>query len=650
MKLNFKSKFNVKSRQRKLLLMLVDFLVILSAYIISWLALMRRVSFPDVAPTMFLSGLCFIIIFLIVFYLFGLYESLWRYAEAHEFLLCMFATIIAALTFLAVTWFWLQPPNVPIRVPLTVYVLSAQMAGAGTLFIRMAYRAFRNSYTGAHKGLGKKKAMIVGAGETGISVLYNINNDPQPRYEVVCFVDNDPFKIGRRINRVKVESNTNDIPKLVEKHGIQVIILAIPNNEGDAVKQIANICLKTRCQLKKVPAMSEFIADSQSGTQQIQDISIEDLLGRDVVDISSGDTRYLTDMVVMVTGAGGSIGSELCRQIMRQRPRRLVMVDIGENGLYDIQQELLHNGISDNISLHAEVASMRDEAKIELLFNRYNPEIIFHAAAHKHVPLMESAPEEAVKNNIFGTLNVARCADKHGVERFVMVSSDKAVNPTSVMGATKRVCEMIIQCMARISKTKFVAVRFGNVLGSSGSVIPLFRNQIAQGGPVTVTHPDVIRYFMTITEAVNLVITAGEMAEGGEIFVLDMGQPVKILDLAENLIRLSGFEPYEEIDIEFVGLRPGDKLYEELLMDEEGIRKTLNKKIFVGAPLNVSPDYLFPALDDIKNPTFDNDMIEIVGSLTKLVPEYSQGMICGDDGSVGQLNENASPQYHPVGQ
>jgi FlaA1/EpsC-like NDP-sugar epimerase len=602
--------------------MFVDFFVIFTSYMVSWLLLMRRMDLREAVPTMFLSCLIFIVIFLIVFRIFGMYESLWRYAEAHEFIRCMIATVIAAGLFLACTWIWLQPPYVPMRVPLTVYFVSAQMAGMGTLLIRMAYRAFRVSYINGNKGHGIKKAMIIGAGKTGTAVLNSIYNEPQKRYEVVCFVDNDRAKIGRRVNRVKVEGNVGDIPKLVTKHGIQVIIIAISNMIGEDVKEITDICIKTRCQLKKVPAFSEFVTDTPSAINHIQDVHIEDLLGRDVIDVSSEQLEYLTDKIVMVTGAGGSIGSELCRQIALYKPKRLVMVDISENGLYDIQQELLFSMANAKLALHAEVASIRDEAKINILFERYSPEVIFHAAAHKHVPLMESAPEEAVKNNIFGTLNIARSADKYNVERFVMVSSDKAVNPTNVMGATKRVCEMIIQCMARISKTKFVAVRFGNVLGSSGSVIPLFKSQIAHGGPVTVTHPDVIRYFMTITEAVNLVITAGEIAEGGEIFVLDMGKPVKILDLAETLIRLSGFEPHEDIKIEIIGLRPGDKLFEELLMDDEGMGKTMNRKIFVGASLETSPDELFPNLDKIKSIAYENDNMGIVNFLHELVPEY----------------------------
>ena len=323
----------------------------------------------------------------------------------------------------------------------------------------------------------------------------------------------------------------------------------------------------------------------------------------------------------MVTGGGGSIGSELCRQIAASKPKKLVIVDIYENNAYDIQQELIRK-YGDKLDLHAEIASVRDLKKMDFLFSKYKPEIVFHAAAHKHVPLMENVPEEAVKNNIYGTYNVARCADKYGTKRFVLISTDKAVNPTNIMGATKRCCEMIVQSMNKVSNTEFVAVRFGNVLGSNGSVIPLFKKQIDNGGPVTVTHPDIIRYFMTISEAVSLVLTAGEMAEGGEIFVLDMGEPVKIVDLAENLIRLSGYEPNEDIKIEFTGLRPGEKLFEELLMGEEGLKKTPNDKIFIGEPIDVSEEKVFNFLDSNKCFAENNESEKVIKLLKEMVPTY----------------------------
>ena len=614
-----------KARYRRILLMIADFLLILLSYLGSWLILMRRIEFVDYAFTMTLSGLCFIAIFLVVFLIFGMYGSLWRYAEAQEFIKCLLATVVAAVVFVAVTWVWFQPPYVPGRIPITVYFLSSMLAGISTLFLRMAYRAYRTTKIGRKASSGTKKVMIVGAGQTGSAVMQDLYHKPGQKYEVVCFVDDNSEKVGRRINRVKVEGTSNDIPRLVDKHAIDVIILAAPSASNKDRSRITNICAQTKCQLKKVPSLHSFVTDAASIATHIEDVSIEDLLGRDVVDVGANKSTYLAGKVVMVTGAGGSIGSELCRQAMSQKPKSLVMVDISENNLYGIQQELfMDRGNRRDMSLIAEVASVRDEDKIDLLFGRYRPDVVFHAAAHKHVPLMEAVPEEAVKNNIFGTLNVARCADRHQVGRFVMVSTDKAVNPINVMGASKRVCEMIIQSMAQLSKTEFVAVRFGNILGSSGSVVPLFKNQIAGGGPVTVTHPDIIRYFMTISEAVSLVIIAGEMARGGEIFVLDMGEPVKILDLAESLIRLSGFEPYRDIGIKFIGLRPGEKLFEELLMSEEGLEKTRNQKIFIGAPLDIAPEDLFDSLSKLRVLAAENDACGIVALLHKLVPEYGE--------------------------
>jgi len=625
MKLSLLGSIGSKTRHRKILLMVADFLLISLSYIVSWIILIRIIEFSDYFLTMMISGIIFIVIFLIVFLIFGMYGSLWRYAEAHEFMKCLLATLLAAGIFVGITWFWLQPPIVSVRIPITVYFLSSMMAGISTLFLRMAYRAFRTSRVGMKASAGVKKVMIIGAGETGNSVLHDLYREPKRRYEVICFVDDNENKVGRKIQRVKVEGTTEDIPRLADKHGIDIIIFAVPGASTAERSRITNICAKTKCQLKKVPDLYSFVTDATSIVAQITDVSIDDLLGRDVVDVGGHKSEYLHGKVVLITGAGGSIGSELCRQVMAQEPKLLVLVDISENNLYDVQQELLRGrGTRKGIKIIAEVASVRDENKMDLIFERYRPEVVYHAAAHKHVPLMEAAPEEAVKNNIFGTLNVVRCADRHQVGRFVMISTDKAVNPINVMGATKRVCETIIQSMAQMSETEFVAVRFGNVLGSNGSVIPLFKDQISAGGPVTVTHPDIIRYFMTISEAVSLVLIAGEMAKGGEIFVLDMGEPVKILDLAESLIRLSGYEPYRDIGIKFVGLRPGEKLFEELLMDEEGLNKTENQKVFIGSPIEISAEYLFKQLQILKSLAESNDRDGIMRILHDLVPEYGE--------------------------
>jgi len=623
MKLSLLGIIGSKTHHRKVILMLADFVLITLSYLGSWLILVRIIDFADYFLTLTLSGISFVAIFFAVFLLFGMYGSLWRYAEAYEFLKCLIATLVAASIFVVITWFWLQPPFVAVRIPIVVYFLSSMMAGISTLFLRMAYRAYRTTIIGRKTTSATKKVMIIGAGETGNAVLLGLNREPESRYEVICFVDDDVNKVGRRVQRIKVEGTTEEITKLVSKHGIDVIIFAIPEAANAEKSRITNICAKTKCQLKKVPDLYSIVTDATSIIAQITDVSIDDLLGRDVVDIGGQRSGYLLDKVVMVTGAGGSIGSELCRQVVAQRPKSLIMIDISENNLYDIQQELIRSlGISKGVSLYAEVASVRDENKMDLIFERYHPEIVYHAAAHKHVPLMELAPEEAVKNNIFGTLNVARCSDRYDVKRFVMISTDKAVNPINVMGATKRICEMIIQSMQQMSQTEFAAVRFGNVLGSDGSVIPLFKSQIADGGPVTVTHPDIIRYFMTISEAVSLVLVAGEMAKGGEIFVLDMGEPVKILDLAESLIRLSGYEPYRDIGIKFVGLRPGEKLFEELLMDEEGLNMTENKKVFIGSPIEISPEHLFKELHSLKSLADNNETDAIVKMLHELVPEY----------------------------
>ncbi|MEG0271716.1 MAG: nucleoside-diphosphate sugar epimerase/dehydratase [Hydrogenoanaerobacterium sp.] len=612
---------NFKNKYRKLILMLADIILISVCYLFTWSALMGRISLHAYFPTLIISWGIYAVIFFIVFLLSGMYESLWRYAEAHEFFKCCVATLISSALFVVITLLLLRPPLVAYRVPYSIYLLSALISGMSTLIMRMAYRAYKTTTQGGKISSNAQKTMIVGAGYTANQIIQDINRAAESKYEVVCMVDDDPNKMNRTIQKIHVSGKCVDIPKLVERHGIQVIILAIPGATTKQRKRIVNICAKTKCQLKKVPDLYEFVTDTTDIISQLHSVSVEDLLGRDVINVGKNPAAYLHDKAVMVTGGGGSIGSELCRQIAAQHPKKLIIVDIYENSAYDIQQELVRQ-YGDKLNLHTEIASVRDTRKMDKLFNKYRPEVVYHAAAHKHVPLMETAPEEAVKNNIFGTLNTARCASKYGVKRFVMISTDKAVNPTNIMGATKRTCEMIIQCMDQISNTEFVAVRFGNVLGSNGSVIPLFKNQIEAGGPVTVTHPDIIRYFMTIPEAVSLVLTAGEMARGGEIFVLDMGEPVKILELAENLIRLSGLEPYKDIQIEFSGLRPGEKLYEELLMGEEGLKKTTNEKIFVGEPIDISPSYLFNFLDKFKPIAYGNETAEVVRNLHELVPTF----------------------------
>ena len=433
-------------------------------------------------------------------------------------------------------------------------------------------------------------------------------------------MDDSQNKKGKRISGVKVVGNRYDIPDLVKEYEIDVIIIAIPTLETEEKTEIINICKKTTCKLQIIPGIYEIIK-GEATISRIKDVDVEDLLGRDPITLDNeGIKTYISNKVILVTGGGGSIGSELCRQIAVYNPKELIIFDIYENNAYDIQNELKYK--YPNLKLTTLIGSVRDIDRLEEVFSEYKVNVVFHAAAHKHVPLMEDSPKEAIKNNVFGTLNVAKMASKYNVNRFVLISTDKAVNPTNIMGATKRLCEMIIQAMDKQSKTEFVAVRFGNVLGSNGSVIPLFKKQIANGGPVTVTHKKITRYFMLIPEAAQLVLQAGCFAKGGEIFVLDMGKPVKIYDLAYDLIKLSGFEPNVDIKIEVTGLRPGEKLYEELLMSEEGLKNTSHNKIYIGKPTFESMDVLQKKLDELRALLSEDDINIIKEKMTSIVPTY----------------------------
>jgi FlaA1/EpsC-like NDP-sugar epimerase len=432
-------------------------------------------------------------------------------------------------------------------------------------------------------------------------------------------VDDNGAKQGKYIRGVKIMGGRKDICRLAHELEINEIVVAMPSAPQREIREILNICKETNCEMKVLPGLYQMIKGEVS-MSKLRKVEIEDLLGREPIRIQLDQImQYVSGKVVLVTGGGGSIGSELCRQIAAHSPRRLIIVDIYENNAYDIQQELKHS--YPGLDLVVLIASVRNTHRIESIFQTYQPEIVYHAAAHKHVPLMEDSPNEAIKNNVFGTYKTARAADKYGCKRFVLISTDKAVNPTNIMGASKRICEMIVQTMNNRSKTDFVAVRFGNVLGSNGSVIPLFKKQIEQGGPVTVTHPDIIRYFMTIPEAVSLVLQAGAFARGGEIFVLDMGEPVRIVDLAKNLIRLSGFKPYEDIDIQFTGLRPGEKLYEELLMSEEGLQETENKLIHIGKPIEMNEELFLRQLEELKR-IANEDSANIRRKVKEIVPTY----------------------------
>ncbi|MBE6650130.1 MAG: polysaccharide biosynthesis protein [Ruminococcaceae bacterium] len=466
------------------------------------------------------------------------------------------------------------------------------------------------------------KSIVIGAGTGAEILLRSLFSDASfTKCDPVAVVDDNKKIHGSLIRGVPVIGSREDIPEIVRKNRIKTIFFAIPSATNEERREILKICSSTGCDVRILPAVDESL-DNTDPVSKIRKVSVFDLLGREPIRIDVNKIcGYVEGKVVMVTGGGGSIGSELCRQIAERSPKKLIIFDIYENSTYDILNELKRN--HPEVDVLALIGSVRDEERLNSVFDEYRPEIVYHAAAHKHVPLMEDSPHEAVKNNVFGTFNTVRAADKFGTKRFVMISTDKAVNPTNIMGTTKRLCEMIIQAYNKKSSTEYVAVRFGNVLGSNGSVIPLFEKQIAEGGPVTVTHPDIIRYFMTIPEAVSLVLSAGASAKGGEIFVLDMGEPVKILDLAENMIRLSGFEPYHDINIEFTGLRPGEKLYEELLMDEEGLQKTDNSLIYIGQPISLDDDEFFSSLEELWKVACDEDS-DIRAALHKMVPTFNE--------------------------
>ncbi len=502
------------------------------------------------------------------------------------------------------------------RFPLLFGAIFLIVSGTGRASKRVTALLYHRFFLEPTSG---ERTMIVGAGKAGAVLLREMQTSQHLSLSPVCFVDDDPYLQNSFISGIPVAGTSEDIPRLVQKYDVKRIVIAIPTAKKSDVKRIHDICLKTKCPVQTVPGLYQLV-NGQVSVTSLRDVDVSDLLGREQTPIDIEQIiGYIEGKTVMVTGGGGSIGSELCRQIAQHKPRQLIILDIYENNCYDIQQELLRK--YPDLPLLALIASVRDENKINQIFDTYRPDIVFHAAAHKHVPLMETSPTEAIKNNVFGTRNVATAADRYGTKRFVMISTDKAVNPTNIMGATKRICEMIVQTMGRHSKTEFVAVRFGNVLGSNGSVIPLFRRQIAEGGPVTLTHPDIIRYFMTIPEAVSLVLQAGAYAKGGEIFVLDMGEPVKIYDLAYNLIKLSGYEPNVDIEIKITGLRPGEKLFEERLMAEEGLQKTENEQISIGKPLEIDEEKLASFLEKLRQAAFD-DSPELRELVKGLVPTY----------------------------
>ena len=561
---------------------------------------------------------------LVVFFLCRFYTTMWQFASLDELIQIFFGVSISSVL-IAVMGFTMASPvfhtnRLPIPVYLMGWALMFLFAGGSRFSIRLWHR--RKRRLSQQDSEEFHRVMVVGAGEMGSMVIKDMKTAPESKGIPVVAIDDDKSKRGTRIHGVKVAGGRESIPRMAGRYNIDQIVLAIASAKKEDRQDILSICAKTGCKLKTVPALYE-ILEGDMEHPAVRDVDILDLLGRDEVDLNVEEiSGYLKNKTVLVTGGGGSIGSELCRQIAHFHPKRLIIFDIYENNAYDLQNELLMK--FPNLNLEVLIGSVRDRARVEHVFEVCRPDVVFHAAAHKHVPLMELSPGEAVKNNVFGTLNVAQACDKYGVKRMVMISTDKAVNPTNIMGATKRICELIIQYCSRHSKnTDYMAVRFGNVLGSNGSVIPLFKRQIAAGGPVTVTHPDIIRYFMTIPEAARLVIQAGGMAHGGEIFILDMGEPVKIVDLARNLIRLSGLEPDVDIKIKYTGLRPGEKLYEELLLDSEGgCQKTSHQLIYIGKPIPFDEETFLADLESLRK-VAGVDNVKMVELVHRLVPTYT---------------------------
>ena len=584
------------SRSRMIALFIVDMLTVV---LDSYLAIILRFKLDNIwVPEEYMSSvehymIINVITTVIIFLLLNLYNRVWSYASLYEMLLIVCAAMLST-AFQAFGFSLLYLP-----IPRSYYFFYFILLSITTLITRFSYRILHTMQNGIKKSAKhSRNTIVIGAGEAGNMIIKELKSSKYLNQKVVCVIDDNPSKKGQYIHGIRIVGGRDMIQEAAKKYDAEEIILAIPSAGNKATRDILRICNLTDCKLKILPGMYQLIND-EVGVSNLREVSIEDLLGRDAINIDMESVgQYVSNKRVLVTGGGGSIGSELCRQIAAHNPKLLIIFDIYENNAYEIQQELIRK--YPNLKLEVLIGSVRNTSRIESVMEYYRPEVVFHAAAHKHVPLMEDSPNEAIKNNVFGTYKTARAADKYGVKKFVLISTDKAVNPTNIMGASKRMCEMIVQTFSKYSRTEYVIVRFGNVLGSNGSVIPLFKKQMEAGGPVTVTHPDIIRYFMTIPEAVSLVLQAGAYAHGGEIFVLDMGEPIKIADLAKNLIRLSGYTLGVNMEIKYTGLRPGEKLYEELLTKEEGLQKTANDLIFIGKPLEFDEVHFLSQLRELE--------------------------------------------------
>ena len=614
-----KEPFNYAKLYRRTGLIIYD---VVSITLASFLAILIRYNFNlDIIPEHFLDPVTGflpinIVLTLVVFYLFKLYDSLWAYAGESEMQNLVMACVISGvLNALGLQFFKYESQPVP----QSYYFLYTFFLMTLIFVSRFSYRFLRSKKHRFENRNNSKGVMIIGAGEAGNAIIKEIITSNYSTMSIKCIIDDDSNKWGKYIQGIRVVGGRDRIVECADLYDIDEIIVAIPSVSRADLKKILEICKNTSCKLRSLPGMYQLV-NGEVNVSRLRDVEVEDLLGRDPITVDLDSIAgYVSGKVILVTGGGGSIGSELCRQIAGHRPKQLIIVDIYENNAYDIQQELKRK--YPDMDLVVLIASVRNTLRMNLIFEKYKPDIVYHAAAHKHVPLMEDSPGEAIKNNVFGTWKTAMAAAMNGTKKFVMISTDKAVNPTNIMGASKRICEMIVQTFNKHYDTEFVAVRFGNVLGSNGSVIPLFKKQIEAGGPVTVTDPNIIRYFMTITEAVSLVLQAGAYAKGGEIFVLDMGEPVKILDLAENLIKLSGYKVGEDIRIEFTGLRPGEKLYEEMLMEEEGLQDTSNKMIHIGKPIEMDEMRFFSQLEKL-NKAAKEESSDIKDIVMEIVETY----------------------------
>ena len=614
-----KTQSNSQWIKRATLIVIADIFVVLFSY---FAALFIRFEFSLAnIPTVYLETYLWMmplwcLLTWVVFYIFKLYHSIWSFVSIDEAI-----TVVKAYAVIFVV-FSICGLLLDFNMPRSYYAIGFILSFLLHMSVRFSYRAFRIAFKGGKSGLknGTDRVMVIGAGSAGSIIVRDLKNNSDTNQYPVCIIDDNKGKWGRSLFGVPVVGGREDIIEKVEEYKVNTVIFAIPTASVKDRKEIFNICKETGCKLRTLPGMFQ-LANGEVKVSQLKDVELTDLLGREPITIDNNEVfGMLSGKTILVTGGGGSIGSELCRQIAKHSPKQLIIFDIYENNAYEIQQELKRS--CPDLDLVTLIGSVRNTHRISSVMNEYKPDIVFHAAAHKHVPLMEDSPNEAIKNNVMGTYKTARAAIDAGVSKFVLISTDKAVNPTNIMGATKRICEMIVQMLGRQQKTTtFVAVRFGNVLGSNGSVIPLFKKQIAEGGPVTVTHKDIIRYFMTIPEAVSLVLQASYYAKGGEIFVLDMGEPVKIDDMARSLIKLSGYKPDEDIKIVYTGLRPGEKLYEEKLMAEEGMEKTANKLIFIGHPIEMDDEKFMTKLKELDADSKEDDK-DIRKHVQEIVPQY----------------------------